>query len=117
MVAIHGNNVSALQAYGRKMGVSAHNVANVNTDEFKKSQAVITEAQNDSVKVSISQAGAQGSLGSETQGGQPVQRELSNTDLAEEFTQQIVTQRGFEANAHTIRTHDDMLGTVIDIMG
>lgn len=35
--------------------------------------------------------------------------EMSNVDLAEEFTQMIVTQRGFQANSRTITTSDNML--------
>ena len=35
--------------------------------------------------------------------------ENSNVDLAREFTDMIVTQRGFQANSRTITTSDDML--------
>ena len=35
--------------------------------------------------------------------------ENSNTDLAEEFTDMIITERGFQANARTITTSDEML--------
>jgi flagellar hook protein FlgE len=39
----------------------------------------------------------------------PGNLEMSNVDLAEEFTDMIVTQRGHQANARTIRTSDEML--------
>ena len=35
--------------------------------------------------------------------------EMSNVDLAGEFTDMIVTQRGFQANSKTITTSDQML--------
>ena len=35
--------------------------------------------------------------------------EMSNVDLAEQFTDMIVTQRGFQANSRTIQTADQML--------
>jgi len=35
--------------------------------------------------------------------------ELSNVDLSEEFTNLIITQRGFQANARVITTSDEML--------
>ncbi len=41
--------------------------------------------------------------------------ELSNVDIAQEFSEMIVTQRGFDANARTISTSDEMLQTVINI--
>lgn len=41
--------------------------------------------------------------------------EMSNVDLTEQFTDMIVTQRGFQANSTTIRTSDDMLETVLGL--
>lgn len=110
------SSASALKAFGTKMAVSANNVANVNSEDFKKSRALVTEGENDSVKVDISRVNTEGPLVTETFNNERVQRELSNTDIAEEFTQQIMTQYGFEANTRTIRTQDEMLGTIIDLV-
>ncbi len=41
--------------------------------------------------------------------------EMSNVDLAEEFTDMIITQRGHQANARTIRTSDEMLQELAQI--
>jgi flagellar hook protein FlgE len=41
--------------------------------------------------------------------------EQSNVDLAREFVQMIVTQRGFQANSKSITTVDTMLDTVIQM--
>lgn len=41
--------------------------------------------------------------------------EVSNVDLAKEFTNMIITQRGFQANARTITTSDQMLQELIDL--
>ncbi len=41
--------------------------------------------------------------------------EMSNVDLAEEFTDMIITQRGFQANSRTIRTSDQMLQEVLTL--
>ncbi len=38
--------------------------------------------------------------------------QLCNVDLAAEFTDMIVTQRGFDANAKVITTADEMLQTL-----
>ncbi|WP_028307499.1 flagellar hook-basal body complex protein [Desulfitibacter alkalitolerans] len=45
----------------------------------------------------------------------PGNLEMSNVDLAEEFTDMIVTQRGHQANARTIRTSDEMLQELAQI--
>lgn len=41
--------------------------------------------------------------------------EMSNVDLAESFTDMIVTQRGFQANSKTIQTSDQMLQTLLTL--
>lgn len=41
--------------------------------------------------------------------------EMSNVDLAEEFTGLIMAQRGFQANARTITTSDEMLQELVNI--
>jgi flagellar hook protein FlgE len=41
--------------------------------------------------------------------------EGSNTDMAREFTNIIITQRGFQANARTISTADALLEEVISL--
>ncbi len=41
--------------------------------------------------------------------------ELSNVDLSQEFSEMIVTQRGFEANAKVITTSDQLLQTVVNL--
>lgn len=39
--------------------------------------------------------------------------EMSNVDLAEEFTRMIIAQRGFQANARVITTADTILGELV----
>jgi flagellar hook protein FlgE len=41
--------------------------------------------------------------------------EMSNVDLAQEFTGMIVSQRGFQANARTISTSDEMLQELVNL--
>lgn len=41
--------------------------------------------------------------------------EMSNVDLAQEFTNMIITQRGFQANGKMITTSDDMLQTLVEL--
>jgi flagellar hook protein FlgE len=41
--------------------------------------------------------------------------EMSNVDLAEQMTDMIVTQRGFQANSKTIQTSDQMLQELLTL--
>jgi flagellar basal-body rod protein FlgC len=49
MIPSINSTVSALQAYKKSMGVTANNIANVNTEDFKKSRATMKEGANGSV--------------------------------------------------------------------
>ena len=111
------SSASALRAFGTQIEVSANNVANVYSEDFKKSRALVTEADNDAVKVDISKVNTEGPIVTETLNNETVQQELSNTDISEEFTDQIISERAFEANTKMITTQDQMLGTIIDIVG
>lgn len=44
-------------------------------------------------------------------------REASGVRLAEEMVNQIITQRFMEANLRALDTQDDMVGTVLDVIG
>jgi len=41
--------------------------------------------------------------------------EMSNVDLAEQFTDMIVTERGFQANSRSITTSDQMLQELLTL--
>lgn len=41
--------------------------------------------------------------------------EMSNVDLSQEFTEMIVTQRGFQANSRIITTSDEMLQELVNL--
>ncbi|HKM32200.1 MAG TPA: flagellar basal body rod C-terminal domain-containing protein, partial [Oscillospiraceae bacterium] len=41
--------------------------------------------------------------------------EMSNVDLSQEFTDMIITQRGFQANSRIITTSDSMLEELVNL--
>jgi flagellar hook protein FlgE len=45
----------------------------------------------------------------------PCSLEMSNVDLAEEFTQMIITQRGFQANSRIITVSDELLQELVSL--
>lgn len=68
-------------------------------------------------KTSVNSGLAQ--LGAAASGGRgiiaPGTLEMSNVDLAEEFTNLIRTQRGFQANSRVITTSDEMLQEIVNL--
>ncbi len=110
------NNVSALQAFSRQMQVSSHNVANSLSDDFKSSRAYHVEGDNKAVQTSISKSKQAGPLVEDPLSTDGSLKELSNADMAEELVQQIASQHGFDANAKTIQTYNETVGSLLDIV-
>jgi len=117
MISSASSSISALKAFGQKMQVTSDNVANWQSDEFKKSQAVFTEGENSNVKVDIQKVETSGPIIAEIQDGEMVEKELSNVELAEEIPQTVVSQRGYEANLKTVQVQDEVMERLIDIVG
>ena len=116
MIGSVNNNITALSALNKRMGVTANNIANVNTDGFKKSRTVFSEGQNGDVKVSINQIDTPGLPNPDAEDDPTRAAELSNVDLTEEIPRMIPTQRSYDANLIAIKTQDEMVGTLVDIM-
>ncbi len=117
MIFSVGNSSSALRAHATKLAVSADNIANFATESFKKSRAVFQEGRNGGVEVDIERVDTPGPIIPDDGDDQYVAREMSNVDLGEEIPQTMLAQRGYEANLSVIRTADEMLGSLIDILG
>ncbi len=61
----------------------------------------------------VADVGAAGTSGRGTVA--PTALEMSNVDLAEEFTQMIITQRGFQANSRVITVSDELLQELVNL--
>jgi flagellar basal body rod protein FlgG len=100
------------------MGVTANNVANLDTGGFKKSKVAIREGLDSYPEAGIYKIESKGDIVYEKGGnGRMKERELSNVDLTEEIHQSIVTQRGYEANLKFMKDMDDTLRSILDIIG
>ena len=117
MIPSVNSAISALQAYKTKLGVTAENIANVNTDEFKKSRATLKEGINGGVQVDIKRVNTAGRPYQKREGDQLIEKEGSNVNLEEEVPEMMVIQRTYEANLKVLQTQNDMLGTLLDITG
>lgn len=105
-------SLSALSTLGKKLCNSAGNVANCNTDGFKRVDAGIKEDEVGLPEISLTQSQLPGALIQED----GVMRETSNVDLAIEIPQMMVSQRGYEANLKALKTQDEVLEATLDIL-
>jgi len=115
MISSINSNLSALVAFGKKMGVTSNNIANVNTDGFKKSRAVLNEGHTGEVRALIEQIDTPGPVHTVIEDGVATEKEMSNVDLTREIPELIPTKRAYEANLKAIKTQDEMLGALVDL--
>lgn len=114
MVSSLNSALSALNAFGKKMGVHANNIANVNSQDFSKSQAHLKEGPHNTVQVTVTKTDESSPNLTPQNSGSLTHS--SNVDLVEELPQTMLTKRFYQANAKTLSVVDDMLGSVIDII-
>ena len=115
MVYAANNALSALSAFRKKMDVTANNIANVLTDEFKKSRVTMEEGDPNGVKAVIDRVEIQGFPKESVRDGETVTVESSNVDLSEELPEMVIAQTAHSANLTTIKTQNKMTGYLLDI--
>jgi len=107
--------LSGIQAGGRILGASAHNIANAQTENFKRTQTTLEESSAGGVIVSLSQDNRPGPQ--LPTGDDPFAfRQGSNVDLGEEIIHTLEATNIIETNLASIRTQDKVLGSLLDII-
>lgn len=103
------NSLSAIKAAVDLKNVSAHNVANTNTDGFKSTAASVIESDNGGVKVSLSRNSQAGTIYQRVDG---TEVESSNVDIVDKTAGKINAMHLLAA----LKTSSDMIGSIIDIL-
>ncbi len=95
------SNISSITSHQTMMNTGANNIANVNTDGYIPKDTRMTDTGN--------------SVTTNTRTSDDTGSKMSQTNLAKELTDQIVSQDAVAVNVSAIRTQDEMLGSLLDI--
>ncbi|MEA1955995.1 MAG: hypothetical protein U9N02_05835 [Campylobacterota bacterium] len=95
-------NLSSIQSHQTMLGTNANNVANANTDGFIPSDTRMSSGAGSSITASNRQADDTGSP-------------KSQTNLTKEIPNQIIAEDAVGVNVASIKTQDQMLGTLLDM--
>jgi flagellar hook protein FlgE len=126
------SSLSALRAYGKRMGVHANNVANMHSKDFSKSRVLMKEGLDQTVTAEIDRVEVP-MLKRETAGeNNPVDVDPgaanaarddvltngndNNVDLATELVGITITKVGYKSNLKMVQAQDEMVGTLIDML-
>jgi flagellar basal-body rod protein FlgC len=110
-------SVAGINAFFKKNDVSANNVANINTDNFKRRIAHIGQDKNELPKTNITIDKTPG-IEKPRKPGEPEgpPRERSNVKYANDVVSMIEAQAGVKANVKTLQSEGEMLASLIDII-
>lgn len=109
-----GIAVTGMQAAGRMLGASAHNIANAQTEGLKRSRSIPEEVSSGGVRATFEQDQIAGpSFFIPDKDGLSL-REGSNVDLTEEITNTLQASHLFQANVASFKTKNKTLGYLID---
>ena len=94
---INNSALSALNAFGTALNVTANNIANMNTAGFKPTSTNMSDDANGGVKVTLTQS------------------QDAEVDVAKEMTYMMIEKFGVQANVKSLQTEDQILKSLIDI--
>ncbi|GJL57650.1 MAG: hypothetical protein NPIRA03_05070 [Nitrospirales bacterium] len=115
MIAGMASAASGIQAGGRMLNVGGHNIANAQTESFKRTRALPEE--------SPAGAGVRITLQTDERPSSPLlssehsfnPQEGSNVDLGEELISHLQAVNLIEANMASMRIQEKFLGSILDI--
>ncbi|PID72942.1 MAG: flagellar biosynthesis protein FlgC [Desulfobacterales bacterium] len=106
---------SALNAFGTRLQSNGNNIANTQTEGFKKTRIINKEASPQGVTTQVDKVSTPGNImPTKTSNGLEM-IELSNVDLTTEIPDMTLNANIYKANLKTIETVDQMTGTVLDL--
>jgi len=94
---ITNSALAALAAFGTGLDVTANNIANINTNGFKPTSAVMNEDVSGGVKVTLSQS------------------ENADVDIAGEMVDLMIEKNAIQVNVKSLQTGNEVLKNLIDM--
>ena len=113
MSSLFNSSISGIRAATDMLSTSAHNIANINTDGYKKQHVNLRGDDGSGVIADITESTEAGSLYISKR-GEIV--ETSNVNYIEEVVTQIKARHLLSANAAAIKYTDEAQKSIMDII-
>ncbi|BHH84381.1 flagellar basal body rod C-terminal domain-containing protein [Desulforhopalus sp. 52FAK] len=115
MISAYNSALSALQTFGTRLNSNSNNIANANTNEFKRTRVVNETTEPAGVKAQVQKVDTPGALVYEETTDGYDQVELSNVDLGSEIPDMNLNNTLYKANLKTIETVNEMAGELLKL--
>jgi flagellar basal body rod protein FlgG len=106
--------LSGIQAGGRMLNAGAHNIANAQTEGFKRTRAIPVETSAGGVTVTLEQDVQPGPY-LFSQEDLSIHREGSNVELGDEMISNLQAGNLIEVNIASFKIQNKVLGSLLDI--
>ena len=107
----------ALNAFSTKVQANANNIANVNTAGYKKTEVTLASVPPNGVKANSQKVNTAGPLALQDTSNGTKEVEMSNVDLGQEIPEMNTNSLMYQANLKTLKTSDQMIGSLLNIKG
>ena len=115
MISAYQSALSGLTTFSAKLHSNSNNVANANTEGFKRVRVNAANVDPNGVKPVVQKIDTPGAgVFRETSEGMEL-IELSNVDIGQELPEMSLNSHLYKANLKTIETVDEMTQSLIDI--
>lgn len=115
MTGIYQTALTGLQAFGTKVHANANNIANANTDGYKKPRGTDAAVAPLGVAAQVDKISTPGTSVLQKTGAELEPVELSNVDMATEIVDMGLNSTLYKANLKTIQTANEMTGTLLHL--
>lgn len=115
MTSLYQTALSGLRTFSTRLQANGNNIANANTDGFKKTVVTNSDVAPLGVKAEVHKRSTAGTSVLQRTGAEMQPVELSNVDLATEIVDMSLNSTLYKANLRTIETANEMTGTLLHL--
>ncbi len=113
--SIHNSALAGLHATSTKVRSNANNIANANTDGFKKTRVTLASTETGGIAVQVDKVNSAGPVVNQEKSSGLEEVELSNVDLGQEIPDMNLNSTLYKANLKTLQVADEMLGSLLKL--
>lgn len=115
MISALQSALSGLQAFGTRIHSNANNIANSNTEGFKKTRVTLENMEPNGVKAQVQKVETPGpQIYDQTPNGLAL-IEQSNVELSRELPDMMLNTNFYKANLKSLQTADELMSSVLDL--
>lgn len=115
MISAYNSALSAVKTFGTRLNSNSNNIANANTNEFKRTRVLNTEMDPTGVAPQVEKVNSPGAVVFDETANGAEMVELSNVDLGVEIPDMNLNSTMYKANLKTIETVNEMTGELLKL--